>query len=295
MEHAVRVPNPPHPLPGNQLVVHQVPAWQDNLVWLIAHPATGQAAVVDGPDASVVPAAEALGLTLTTILNTHTHPDHVGINHALGPKLDSMRVIGPASRASDIPGLTDPVEDGDRFELFGAPVEALLTEGHLDGHTSYWLSEHQAVFVGDTMFGAGCGYLFDGPPSKMHHSLQRLLSLGDDTLVFCAHEYTQDNLRFAWSLEPNNPALEQRIRDTWELRSTGRSTIPTTIGLERSTNPFVRSGQPAITERLKLAFPSLALSTPEERFAATRKLKDAKLYRGIRDEQLPLPRRAEPS
>ncbi len=287
MPHAVTRPADPIPLAGGALLVHQVPAAQDNLVWLISSPSSMEAAAVDGPDAApALAACAALGLRLTTILNTHTHLDHIGINHALGDRIRGMRVIGPGRRAAEVPGLTEPVDDGDRFELFGVGFEVWLTEGHIDGHVSF-LTEG-AVFCGDTLFGAGCGYLFDGPPAKMQASLSRLASLPEATLVFCAHEYTQDNLRFAYTVDPKNQALADRIRTAWQVRAQGASTVPSTIGLERATNPFLRGQDPAIRARVAESMPDSSLGGPVEMFAATRALKDRKDYRRLADDGLPL-------
>lgn len=269
-------------------MVHQVPVWSDNLVWLLVCEARGEAAAVDGPEAGpVLEACERLGVRLSTILNTHTHRDHVGINHELGAEaLSGMRVIGPRSKRAEIPGLSEAVEDGSEFELFGVKMKAILTEGHIDGHTSYACDG--AVFTGDCMFVAGCGYLFDGPPSKMNRSLERLACLPPETLVFCAHEYTQDNLRFAWTVDGENQALADRIRDVWRLRAEGRSTVPTRIELERATNPFVRADQAALRDAALAQFPGRALDSRAEVFAALRELKDGKAYKDLGDTHLPL-------
>ncbi|MEL6183784.1 MAG: hydroxyacylglutathione hydrolase C-terminal domain-containing protein, partial [Myxococcota bacterium] len=162
----------------------------------------------------------------------------------------------------------------------------MLTEGHIDGHVSYRVEE--ALFCGDTLFAGGCGYLFDGPPAKMHDSLQRLAGLPEDTLVFCAHEYTQDNLRFAWFVEPDNAALAERIRTDWARRGRGEATVPSTIGLELATNPFIRADQPTIRETLARALPDRSLAAPVDCFAAARALKDRKDHRALTDADLPI-------
>lgn len=283
--HAVTRPKEPISLCGGALVAHQIPAWQDNFIWLLVSPDAKEAAAVDGPEAG--PALEAcarLGVKLTTILNTHTHHDHVGINAELLEQ--KLRVIGPAGAASEVPGLTEPVDEGDTVEVLGQRFEVLRTEGHKNGHVSYVLDG--AVFTGDTLFAAGCGYLFDGPAEAMHDSLQRLTALPEDTLVFCAHEYTQDNLRFAWSIEPGNPALAERIREAWAVRAQGESTVPSTIGLERATNPFVRVGSEEIRHAVAAAYPTRRFDVDADVFAATRALKDAKTYKNLADTDLPI-------
>ncbi len=289
MEHVVTKPTAPFLSASGSLEVHQVPAWRDNLVWLAVCTKTRHAAAVDGPEAQAVLAyCDAHDLTLTTILNTHTHMDHVGINHELARlgRLEGLRVFGPARKASDVPGLTDPVDDGASAEVGEVRFEVLLTEGHIDGHVSY--VHEDVLFCGDTLFGAGCGKLFDGPPAKMHASLTRLMALDPATRVCCAHEYTEDNLRFAFSVEPDNEALAARIRDTWALRARGECSLPSTIGLERATNPFVRHASPTLRARVAAAWPDRALDAPVDVFAATRALKDRRDYASIPDADLPL-------
>lgn len=289
MQHVVTRPTPPFRSADGRLEVHQVPAWQDNLIWIAVCTKTREAAAVDGPEAEGVLAyCAANDLHLTTILNTHTHPDHVGINHDLERRgsLDALRVFGPKRKASDVPGLTDPVDEGSTARVGEVSFSVMLTEGHIDGHVSY--VHDDVLFSGDTLFAAGCGYLFDGPPAKMFASLTRLTALDPSTRVCCAHEYTQDNLRFAWSVEPDNEALAERIRRVWAVRAEGSSSLPSTIAEERATNPFVRHASPTLRERVAAALPDRDLSTPEAIFAATRALKDRKDYRAIADSELPL-------
>ena len=288
MAHVVSKPSPPFPIAEGRLEVHQIPVWQDNLVWLLVDRTTREAAAVDGPEAGpVLSYCAHRGFRLTTILNTHTHMDHVGINHDLASRglLADMRVVGSTKKAREIPGLTAGVDEGSEIEFGTAPARVMLTEGHIDGHVSFVFPG--AVFCGDTMFAAGCGYLFDGPPEKMHDSLTRLSRLDGETRVCCAHEYTQDNLRFAWSVEPDNDALAQRIREVWRVRDAGGSAVPSTIDQERATNPFLRHGSPRIQAAVRTAFPDRALNTPAEVFAATRALKDRKDYRKAGDDILP--------
>ena len=288
VQHVVSRPYPPFASAGGRLEVHQLPAAQDNLEWLVVHPTTREAAVVDGPDADAVLAyCAAHELRLTTVFNTHTHGDHVGINRDLARRglLAALRVVGPARAAGDVPGLTEPVDDGDRITFAGVVGQVLLTEGHIDGHVSYVFDD--LLFCGDTLFAGGCGYLFDGPPAKMHRSLERLATLPAATRVCCAHEYTLDNLRFAWSVEPDNAALVDRIRAVRVIRAAGGSAVPSTIAAERATNPFLRHASPTLCAAVAAAFPERALDTPEQIFAATRALKDRKDYKRIPDSALP--------
>ncbi len=283
MTHVVAHPIDPIPL-TRSLSVHQVPAARDNLVWLLVESARGEAAAVDGPGADAALAAcERLGVRLTTILNTHTHGDHVGINRALASRgaLAGMRVIG--ARGQAVPGLTEPVEDADTVDLWGVAGRVLRTEGHIDGHISFVFPGTPAgvLFCGDALFTGGCGYLFDGPPAKMHASLARLAALPPETLVCCAHEYTEDNLRFAGWVEPDNAELITRIRSVRALRAEGRCAVPSTIRMELQTNPFLRSHAPTLQRRLAEECPGVPLETPLEVFTAARRLKDTGRHRAV--------------
>lgn len=289
MKHVVTQKMAPFKVADGTWEVHQVPSWEDNLIWLIVCTETGEAAAVDGPQAGeVLDLCEARGWTLTTIFNTHTHPDHVGINRDLAKRglLDAMTVIGCERTRDAIPGFTQGVDEGSEVSFGGVTGQVMLTEGHIDGHVSYLFED--VLFCGDTLFGAGCGYLFDGPPAKMYRSLSRLRDLDPDIRVCCAHEYTQDNLRFAWTVEPHNAALADRIRETWRVRATGASVIPSTIGLERATNPFLRFDSPEVQKRVSQALPERPIFDAPSCFAATRELKDTKAYRKLADTHLPL-------
>ena len=289
MPHVVTSPRAPFLIADGRLEVHQVPAANDNLVWLIRPTGSDEVAVVDGPGASeVLDYCQARGLRVTTILNTHTHFDHIGINRQLQERgeLEGIRVVGAAATRDAIPGLSEAVEEGSRVRIGDVEAEVWSTEGHIDGHVSYVFDG--AVFCGDTLFAGGCGYLFDGPPAKMHASLARLATLPPETKVCCAHEYTQDSLRFAFAVEPDNEALAQRIRDVWSLRARGECAVPSTIDEERATNPFLRHQSGTLQRRVREASPGAAMGSPVEIFAATRELKNQGAYKARGDEGLPL-------
>jgi len=265
------LPEPTHSK-THACIVHQVPAHKDNVIWLIEYE-TGMCAVVDGPSAKeVLPYIEANNLRITHILNTHTHGDHVGINRDLGKRglLDGVEVIGCRTRAADIPYLTQGIDEGDVFKLGDLEATVWRTEGHIDGHLSFLVADF--VFCGDTMFSGGCGYLFDGPPAKMHASLQRLASLPSDTFVCPAHEYTEDNLLFAMSVEAGNDKLRDRFEQVKSIRARGESTLPSTVQIERDTNPFVRVTSKEIQK-------AVSSTNSVDVFTKTRQLKDSKAYR----------------
>lgn len=289
MTHVVQHPHAPLCTRDGKLHVHQLTAATDNLVWALVPSDGSGIAVVDGPDASAALAfAESIGQPLVAVFNTHTHGDHIGINRDLERRsmLPNMRVVGPSKVAGQIPGLNEAVWAGDSVDFGGSRAQVLVTEGHLDGHISY--SFPGVVFCGDTLFAGGCGYLFDGPPQKMFDSLQSLARLPADTLICCAHEYTQDNLRFAWSVEPGNAALRERIRRVWPRRAAGHCVVPSTLAEEIATNPFLRSDSPELRERVARLMPEAKLETAQQVFAATRALKDRKLYKALGDAPLPL-------
>ena len=280
MDHAVQTIDGPWSLLDGRAEVHLVPVARDNLVWVLVCTETREAAVVDGPpDASgVLALCERIGAELVAVWNTHTHWDHIGVNEDLERRglLAGLEVFGPARAAADVPGLTQPMDEGSTARVGAIEASVWRTEGHLDGHVSYVLPG--AVFCGDTLFAGGCGRLFDGPPETMFRSLLRLASLPPETLVFCAHEYTQSNLAFAAFVEPDNAALLERIEAVRELREAGRCTVPSTIAVERSTNPFLRPGSRTLVERV--ASRGASVRTPSEVFASLRSLKDRGAHQG---------------
>lgn len=271
MPHPVRLPPARFFIADGRASVRAVPAAADNLIWELRCEQTGEVAVIDGPDAAGVDPR------VTVILNTHTHGDHIGINRDLLPTGQIARVYGCPDAASAVPGLTHPVDDGDRVMVGALVGEVLRTDGHLRGHVCYRFAE--ALFCGDTLFAGGCGYLFDGPPWAMWHSLLRLAALPPSTLVCCAHEYTLDNLLFARFVEPDNAAVASAITDAEARLAVGETTLPSTIGRERATNPFLRPGSPTILRRLREAGLAHDPRDPLSVFTALRAWKNARPHR----------------
>lgn len=289
MDHVTTTVPEPFPLEGGRIRVHAIPVWQDNYAWLLVDAEAGRAAVVDGPEAGpVLDACARLGVVLDTVLITHHHPDHVGILRDLEAqgRLGDLRVVGPAALAEHVPGLSEPVDEGDTVAWGPLRLAVWRTDGHVTGHVTYVADG--AVFCGDTLFAGGCGYLFDGPPEAMLRSLLRLAALPGETRVCCAHEYTQDNLRFAWTVEPGSAALAARIRAVWALRARGVGTVPSTLEAERATNPFLRPGAPEALAKLRARWPERPLDTAAERFAAVRAWKDTGEHKVVDDADLPL-------
>lgn len=283
MSHAVTQIPEPRTIAGGRLRVHLVPAASDNLVWVL-ETSDHEAAVVDGPNAAgALALCEREGLRLTTLWTTHTHGDHIGLHHHLDMEglLDGLRVVGAADVADQIPGLTDPVADGDEVSFGGARFGVWRTDGHMDGHICF--VGEDAAFVGDTLFAGGCGKVFDGPMSAMADSLMRLGAIGGSTELFCAHEYTLDNLAFAWWVEPDNAALRERIVRVRELRGQGRCAVPSRMADEQATNPYLRPGSPTIRARLAELAPGAGLDTTVDIIGALRGLKDTGRHRAAVD------------
>lgn len=290
MNHVIQqAPLPVYSKLHKSLKVHQVPAASDNLCWLIEY-VPGQVAVVDGPGSTEVLAyCQLYDLQLTHILNTHIHGDHIGINRSMARQgyLTEIKVYGYQGTADQIPGITHMIDDESTFYLGEIAVKVWLTEGHLNGHISYIIEDF--LFSGDTLFSGGCGYLFDGPAQSMYESLQRLAMLDTDTYVCCAHEYTTDNLSYAMSIDATNQALRTHAQHVIEQRTLKASTLPSTIGIERKINPFLRTEdlniQHALMDHYQMDLKQIQQKSAYERFALIRALKDKKLYRHSSLEQ----------
>mmetsp|Transcript_45828 Transcript_45828/g.97777 ORF Transcript_45828/g.97777 Transcript_45828/m.97777 type:complete len:296 (-) Transcript_45828:436-1323(-) len=250
--------------------LEQFKCLSDNYGFIIHEPRSGLTACVDTPEvAPIVAACERRGWALTHIFNTHHHHDHTGGNAELKARF-SCKVLGPAAETSKIPTIDQPLSGGDTFDFAGRQIQVIDVGGHTLGHIAYHVPDASAVFVGDSLFALGCGRLFEGSASQAWASLQRLAALPPETAVFCAHEYTETNLRFALAVDPENPALQQRASFIKALRAQGKPTVPSTIGLELETNPFLRPSSPTL--RNHLGVPDS--ESEEQTFARVRKMKD---------------------
>ncbi len=249
------------------ITVHQFPCLSDNYGFLVRDEATGLAACIDTPDAgAILRELNGLGWKLALILNTHWHPDHAGGNAEIKAATGAS-VVGPqeVERIGQAPDRV--VAGGDVVMLGDTRFEVIESGGHTLGHIAYYDSADHTAFVGDTLFALGCGRLFEGTAEQMWASLQRLAALPGDTTVYCAHEYTASNARFALSVD-DDPVLKARAEEIFAARERGEWTVPTTIALEKATNPFLRA--PVLALRM-----GLADSSDPEAFAAVRAAKDS--------------------
>ena len=255
-----------------RLTVRAVPVLTDNYVWLIGNPDSGEAIAVDPSVAQpVLDAVETDKLRLTQVLNTHWHPDHTGGNEAI--KAATRCSITAPAEAQRVSAVDRIVAEGDRVTVAGSEAVIWDIPAHTAGHIAYYFEEERMIFVGDTMFSMGCGRLFEGTAEEMLGSLDRLAALPGDTRVFCGHEYTEANLRFAMAVEPANSAIMDYVKRTAGQRAQGRPTLPSTIELEKRVNPFLRCRH----EDVKSAAERRAgrmLSTPVAVFAEIRSWKD---------------------
>jgi hydroxyacylglutathione hydrolase len=252
------------------LTIEQIAVLSDNYIHLLHEPESGATAVVDPAVAApVLEILAAKGWGLTHILCTHHHGDHTGGNLDL-KKATGARVVGARKDAERIPGIDLEVGEGDTFLLGHAAAMVFETPGHTSGHIAFWFPEQAALFCGDTLFSLGCGRLFEGSPEQMWDSLAKLRELPDHTKIYCAHEYTAANGRFAKVLDRDNPALKARIEQVARLNAQGRSSIPTTMEDERATNPFLRADRADIAQAVGLAPGTL----PAQVFAELRRRRD---------------------
>lgn len=251
------------------LEIHQFPCLSDNYGFLAHDSESGVTACIDTPEVGpILQALDHTGWELTHILNTHWHPDHAGGNLEIQQKT-GCQIFGPRGEEDRIPGIQKSLGDGDVFDLGGHQVRVFDVPGHTAGHIAYWLPNDGVAFVGDTLFALGCGRLFEGTAAQMWESLQKLMALPAETRVYCAHEYTQANARFAVTVDPDNADLRARADEIDQARAAGVPTVPTTIGLELRTNPFLRPDAPGLQKALGLSGADVV-----EVFAETRSRKD---------------------
>ena len=221
--------------------VVRIPVLSDNYIWLARENTSGEVVVVDPAVAAPVLAkADELGWQITQIWNTHWHPDHTGGNAEIKAATGCI-ITGPAAEFARIPTLDVHVMGGDRVKFGESSAAVIDVPAHTAGHIAFHFADEQLAFVGDTLFAMGCGRLFEGTAAQMYDNMRKLEALGDDTVIYCAHEYTQSNGRFALTVEPDNAALAARMANVDAMRAAGEPTVPTTIGLERATNPFMRA------------------------------------------------------
>jgi len=262
------------------LTVQAVHAFDDNYIWLIKRPNKPQVVIVDPGDAGpVIAAIEAQSLQPVAILITHFHGDHTG---GIADLLEHypMPVYGPANES--IPHMDHPLTESEHVEIpeLEAQFQVIDVPGHTAGHISYYCDNKDEtkggqgmLFCGDTVFAGGCGRIFNGTAEQFHHSLSKIIALPDDTLVYCAHEYTEDNLVFARIAEPDNQALKERQTTVQQQRQRDESTVPSLLGIEKITNPFLRFDQPSIIKAAE-TFAGHPLSNGAAVFATVRHWKD---------------------
>lgn len=249
------------------LEIHQFPCLSDNYGYLLHDPDSGETTCIDTPDAAeYLGQAEGRGWTITQIWNTHWHPDHAGGNEAI-KAATGCSVIAPAREAEKIKGIDRAVAHGDVVSLGAFQADVIDVGGHTLGHIAYHLPDAGIAFVGDSLFALGCGRMFEGTPEQFWASLSRLKALPSETTLYCAHEYTAANAKFALHADPENEALRDYVAEVEDKRSRGEPTVPMGLGRELATNPFLRADIPEMQARW-------GGTTPEETFAAIRAGKD---------------------
>jgi hydroxyacylglutathione hydrolase len=241
--------------------VYCFPVLRDNYLFLLYDPVLNIAAAVDPAEPEpVLTQLQAWQADLVAIFNTHHHPDHVGANQALVRQFPAAVVYGGANDRGRIPEQKVFLEDGDQVQFGTAIGEVLFVPGHTRAHIAYYFAATGDLFCGDTLFSAGCGRLFEGTPAQMRQSLARFRQLPDTTKVWCAHEYTLNNLQFALTIEPDNFALQERFREVQRLREQDLPTIPSSIGIEKATNPFLRWDQLTVQKAVDVTEPDRVLA-----------------------------------
>ena len=252
-----------------------VPQLSDNYAYLIVDPVARVAGVVDCAEAApVLEEVRRRNVRLVAVLATHHHFDHVGGNLDLLAAIPDLRVYGSATDAPRIPGITDRLGDGDAVQIGSLAGRVIFIPAHTSGHVAYHFPAEHAVFTGDTLFAGGCGRLFEGDAAQMLASLGRLAGLPDQTQVYCGHEYTEKNLRFAATLEPGNRALRDKLAHVEALRRAGKPTVPSTLAEERATNPFLRTESLELASSVRARVPHVPAGDRVALFAAVRALKD---------------------
>ncbi len=249
---------------------HQFPCLSDNYGVLVHDSATGATAAIDAPEAAAVLKALAdTGWNLTDILVTHHHADHVGGISALKAKFPEVRVVAPAAEAAKIGGVDLGVNEGDEVMVGHLGAKVIATPGHTAGHIVYWFEEAGVLFAGDTLFSLGCGRVMETPLGTMWDSLLKLSQLPGETQIYCGHEYTASNAKFAATVEPDNAVLRDRVSAVERLRAEGKPTLPTTLSLELAANPFLRCAEPVVQ-----AAAGLPGGDPAQVFAVLRERKN---------------------
>jgi len=255
---------------GNAMPIEivTVPCLSDNYAFLIHDSASGQTALVDAPESAPIQAAlSARGWSLSHILITHHHGDH--IDGVADLRSSGVKVIGAGADAHRLPALDHMVADGDQFDFAGHDVQVFDVSGHTIGHVAFYIPDANAVFTADSLMALGCGRLFEGKPDQMWASLSRLAALPAETIVCSGHEYTAANAKFALTIEPDNAALQSRVADITKARADGRPTVPSLLSLELATNPFLRAGLSEVKSAINMQH-----ATDAEVFSEIRRRKD---------------------
>jgi hydroxyacylglutathione hydrolase len=256
------------------MAIITVPQLSDNYAYLVIDDSSKQCAVVDCAEAdAVIAAARSHGAKIVAVLTTHWHGDHSGGNDDIAAKVPGIKIYGASAEGGRIPALTNPVADADQIRIGALEARVIGIPAHTNGHVAYYFPALTAVFTGDTMFIGGCGRVFEGNAATMVASLKKLAALPENTQVYCGHEYTEKNLRFALTLEPGNQLLKAKHDWSLKTRAAGKFTVPSTIGDEKNTNPFLRTDSAELRANLKMSDPNLG-DDPIAIFAKTRQLKD---------------------